>query len=166
MSSRLVDVLTAAQITALVAGYRQKPAVLANAAEATYSGLYPEGSPALNGFIDAVFTHGSPPAPPTSGIRGADRQRSIVAILASRASVAELAVHLYCGIGEGVTVEELCQTMLLVGGYSGYANYTAGLQVLSRTLKALHGLFPAAGGALDPVDPGLALKAIQKEFAG
>jgi hypothetical protein len=163
MPPKLVDILTPAEIAALQLGYARDPAYLANFAESAYAAMFPGGAPAFNGFVDSVFTHGAPPTPPSTGIRGAERERSIIAILASRAATTELAIHLYWGVGEGLVVEDLCQIMLLVGGYSGFSNYTGGLGVVAKTLAALKGLFPAC--TCEPVAPKAALAAIQAAFA-
>jgi alkylhydroperoxidase/carboxymuconolactone decarboxylase family protein YurZ len=164
MSTQLVDVLSHDQIAALQAGYHKEPGALADFAVAAYSGLYKAGSPAFSAFVSSAFTHRGN-TPPSLGIRGADRERSIIALLAGQGATSELAIHLYWGLAEGLVVEDLCQIMLLVGGYSGYSRYTTGLGVLARTLGALKGLFPAAG-PVAPVAPLDALAAIQKAFAG
>lgn len=166
-SKTLSAILTEAQIAALVNGYAAEPAWLASVPTQKCNGLYPAGANAFNGFMDSLFTHFDAKGEvvrPTTGISGADRERCIITILASGQANAELAIHFYWGICEGLSVEALCQILLVTGSYSGYRSYVNSLGLLQRSLEALGTLFSKDATEHAPVKPRDALQAILKVF--
>lgn len=80
-----------------------------------------------------------------------DRERVLVALLASQSNAPSLllAVHLYWGLMEGLTVADLADTLGLSGVYTGLAHYTAGLKALRVTLDVLADLTSKPDAKLD-----------------
>lgn len=160
---QLTNILTSDEVKALVTGYAENRAALANFAKTRASAdLYPPGAPLMNALVDYFYVQGASPVAPPTLLTGKDRERCIISILASHSSSLPLAIHLYWGLGEGLTVAELAEHLVLVGGYSGLDCYTDGLRILSTTLTALKGLFR---NGVSPIDPIAALGAIQRAFA-
>ncbi|MBK9258363.1 MAG: hypothetical protein IPM54_00840 [Polyangiaceae bacterium] len=157
----LESILTPEEIRLLREGYAADTACLANDSQAHYDGMYPGGARAFDAFVQSVYVHGNPKAPPTTGISGKDRERVVIALLASQSNTYFLAIHFYWGLVEGLSVNDMCQTLLLVGGYNGYSLYTNGLTVLGETLMALRGV--ANEGIA--VTPQAALAAIRAAFS-
>lgn len=159
----LQRILTPQEIQLIRQGYQADPAWLANYPQATYGAMYPGGANAFDSFVQSLYVHGpsSHPKPPTTGINGADRERSIIAILASQGNAQFLAIHFYWGLAEGLSVDDMCRVILIAGGYSGYSYYTNGLSVLATTLKALKS---SVDDGL-PLTPQDALAAIQVAFS-
>lgn len=144
-------------------GYNADPGWLSDYPQSIYDTMFPAGSKAFDSFAQSIFIHGSPePKPPTTGINGADRERSIIAILASQPNALFLAIHLYWGLAEGLSVNDICQIMLIVGGYSGFSCYTNGLNTLYKTLRALKSAVENG----QPLSPQDALASIQSVFDG
>ncbi len=103
--------------------------------------------PPAGGFVDWVVDHLYAPAT----MRPVDRERCLVALLASQ-SVQEsftLAVHLYWGLMEGMTVAELGEVLALTGAYTGIPHYAVAQMTFRRTLDALRAMLDE-GAALDP----------------
>lgn len=80
-----------------------------------------------------------------------DRERVLVALLASQSNAPSLllAVHLYWGLMEGLSVADLADTLGLSGVYTGLGHYTAGLKTLRVTLDALVELTAKPDAKLD-----------------
>ena len=154
----VTTILGEAKLDALRRGYAAAPAALASSAEQAFGAMYSPGSVVFNAFVDHFFTHGDD-APPVSTLSPRDRERSIIAIMAAMNVSNALAIHMYWGLGEGVTVAEIAEILLLVGGYAGTACYTNGLSLLSKTLVSLGGLLPGEP-PYAPVDPLVALRAL------
>ncbi len=66
-----------------------------------------------------------------------DRERCIVALLASRDADVNLALHMYLALMEGVAPGEIAHILLLAGVYSGVASFTDGLRVEGALLTYL-----------------------------
>jgi alkylhydroperoxidase/carboxymuconolactone decarboxylase family protein YurZ len=75
------------------------------------------------------------------GLRSAlsveDRERCLVAVLASREAGLALAIHVYIALMEGVSPQEIAHILLLVGIYSGIDHLTGGLKTELQVLGAL-----------------------------
>lgn len=85
-------------------------------------------------------------------LKPADRERTLVALLASQSAAPSLmlSIHLYWGLMEGLGVVELADVLALSGAYTGLPRYTAGLITLRRTLDSLVALAAPADAKLDP----------------
>lgn len=135
----LTTALGAADLEALRAGYQ--PAAMLAAATGTLGRMHAAGVP-YTGAIGAAQYEGGPISP-------RDRERCLVALLAAQKERLTLAVHLYWGLMEGLSPEELAHTILLVGIYAGVPAYTAGLLVLQGTVAQLQAAV-AAGETTSP----------------
>ena len=66
-----------------------------------------------------------------------DRERCLVAILASRGATLALAIHEYIALMEGVSAEEIGHILLLTGIYTGADRLAEGLLVTNTLLTKL-----------------------------
>lgn len=149
----VTEILSQAQIDALMSGYAQNPAALANFARTTFSEMYPPGTKVFNSFVDHFNTHSDNVEPLNDGALSAhDREIAIIAVLTAVNVPNAAAIHFYWGLCVGVTVTEIAEVLLLTAGYSGTQNYTNGLTLLSSTLTKLKTLFTGPG-PYKPVDP-------------
>src|ERR1041384_5671030 len=58
-----------------------------------------------------------------------DRERCVIAMLASRGADYNLALHLYMGLMEGISPGEIANVLLLAGVYTGVDNFAEGIGV-------------------------------------
>jgi alkylhydroperoxidase/carboxymuconolactone decarboxylase family protein YurZ len=77
-----------------------------------------------------------------------DRERCLVAVLASREAGLALAVHIYIALMEEVSPQEIAHILLLAGIYGGIDHLTGGLGTELQVLGALKNQIKT-GGALD-----------------
>lgn len=68
-------------------------------------------------------------------------------MLAGRQEALTLGVHIYWGLMEGMTSDEVAHTLVLAGAYQGVPVYATGLLVLEKVTGLLKGL--AAEGQVD-----------------
>ncbi len=66
-----------------------------------------------------------------------NRERCLVTLLAHTGPLLPFGVHVYWGLMEGLTVEELCQIVGLVGCYGGLPKCVQGLLALDKVLGLL-----------------------------
>jgi len=66
-----------------------------------------------------------------------DRERCLIALLCSRGVPETLAVHIYLGLMEGISVEEVANILMLTGMYTGIDRFVTGLATELTALKAL-----------------------------
>jgi hypothetical protein len=141
--SGLASVLPPDALDALRAQYSAE--LMLAASRAAVAKPHPASTP----YVEAVI-HGFYDA---SRMAPRDRERVLVALFASQ-SVAPslfLAVHLYWALMEGLSVDELADTLGLSGVYTGLGHYTAGLKTLALTLEALRDLAAKPDAKLDPM---------------
>ena len=86
-----------------------------------------------------------------------DRERCIIALLASQGAQFTLAMHIYLGLMLGVTPQEISHVILLSGVYTGAGRFTDGMMVNLKTLQTLADLTGDLG-------PAAATKALQATF--
>ena len=77
---------------------------------------------------------------PSAALAAVDRERCIIALLAHTGQELPLAFHIYWGLMEGLSVEEIGYTVGLAGCYGGVSRAGAGLQIVGRTLRLLQTL--------------------------
>ncbi len=87
-----------------------------------------------------------------------DRERCLIALLASRRQDFDLAVHVYVGLMEGITPGEIANIMLLAGMYTGIDSFARGIYTAIGAAKVLAALVDA-GGAIDAPAVGDKLRA-------
>ena len=142
MPADLASALSEAALASLRAHYSAD--FMLAASRASVAAPHPASGPYVEAVIKG-FYDGARMAP-------RERERVLVALFAAQ-SVAPslfLAVHLYWGLMEGLSVDDLADTMGLSGLYTGLAHYTAGLKTLRITLDALAALATTSGAKLDP----------------
>jgi alkylhydroperoxidase/carboxymuconolactone decarboxylase family protein YurZ len=66
-----------------------------------------------------------------------DRERCLIAILASRDAGLNLALHVYCGLMEGLSPQEIADVIFLGGIYTGVDRISDGLAAEMTTLTVL-----------------------------
>jgi alkylhydroperoxidase/carboxymuconolactone decarboxylase family protein YurZ len=66
-----------------------------------------------------------------------DRERCLIALLASRRGELELAIHMYLAMMEYVSPEEIANILMLTGMYTGLDNFSRALRVEGKTLATL-----------------------------
>ena len=93
--------------------------------------------PAAQEYIDALrhAFYGSPGPAPL--LRADSRERCLIGILASRGANRNLAIHIYAGLMQGISVEEIGHILLLTGAYTGVDNLAHGLGILKTALEIL-----------------------------
>ena len=96
-------------------------------------------------------------------LSGKDRERCLIALLASEGTDFTLAVHLYWGLMEGLSPADIAATLLLVGTYQGFDCFAKSGKFMMRTLNALKTLSEKVSG---PVSPQLALTHLMENFGG
>lgn len=101
------------------------PRVLFAAATGTLARMHPPGAP-YTGAIGAAQYEGGP-------LAARDRERCLIALLAAQKERMTLAVHIYWGLMEGLSIAEVAHTLLLTGIYAGTPAYANGLLVLEAT---------------------------------
>jgi hypothetical protein len=66
-----------------------------------------------------------------------ERERCLIAVLASRDAGLNLALHIYCGLMEGLSPQEIADVIFLGGIYTGVDRISDGLATEMRTLAVL-----------------------------
>ncbi len=126
---KIDSVLSSAQLDTLRRAYFEEDMV----------GLLSSGIPGLDDrtadFIAAIrkaFYDGS-----AESMSAKDRERCLIAILASRDAGLNLALHVYCGLMEGLSPQEIADVIFLGGIYTGVDRISDGLAAEMRTLGVL-----------------------------
>jgi carboxymuconolactone decarboxylase family protein len=94
--------------------------------------LYPEFDPQL----------------PANPLSAPNRERCLVALLASRARHVELAIHIYMALVNGIEPAELAHILVAAGVYTGVDTVAIAFAVMQTTLETLKGI--AAPGKAGP----------------
>jgi alkylhydroperoxidase/carboxymuconolactone decarboxylase family protein YurZ len=77
-----------------------------------------------------------------------DRERCLIAVLAARDAGLNLALHIYIGLMEGLTPQEIADVIFLGGVYTGVDRISDGLGALVKTLATLKNV--SNGGTCSP----------------
>lgn len=114
-----------------------------------FNTMYPSGRELFNPLNQRFFDHTEDghERRQHSSLGRDNIERTIITLFASQRNGPFLAIHMYWGLLEGLTVGEMAETLLLVGTYTGIGAYTQGLTVLSQTLT-----FLANSSTNDPVE--------------
>jgi len=124
----------------------------------------PSDSPNSQGYVTAIKNALTTnlPADITPGPRlrlsQMDRERVLVAILASRSDRLNLAVHLYYALAIGISVDEILHVLLLTAIYSGLPTFANALDLARDAFNVLANL---SASQLDPVS---VLKILRQKF--
>ena len=103
--------------------------------EATRKALndaYPGGAGFINGLLDDLYQG--------EGLSHLDRERCLIAVLAGRGEALTLGIHIYWGLMEGMSPDEVSHTLLLAGAYQGVPVYATGLLGSSTWRSVARGL--------------------------
>lgn len=150
-------ILPQADIEKIVAAY--DPKILAAAISGGLGRDYPPIEPYLEGIGKTLYPEfdaqnpASPLSPP-------NRERCLVALLASRSRTVELAIHAYMAIANRVYPPELCHIVVAAGAYTGVDTVGIALGVLKKTFTVLKKLADD-----DTVDPGTVIARLLPAFA-
>jgi alkylhydroperoxidase/carboxymuconolactone decarboxylase family protein YurZ len=154
----LTSILTPEALVALREAYDADPGALADAPLAKYSALYPPGGPYYQMSVTTFYTHGAPPGePPTSSLSPQFREAAILALFIAERQTITLAIHVYWALMVGMSVEQICEIMLLVAFYGGIDAYSLALGNAQITLQVLQA--SAAIGEVTPIQVFTALVA-------
>ena len=97
-------------------------------------------------IADTFYGDESPLAP-------IDRERCIIALLAHNGAQFSLAVHLYWGLMEGLSVNELCHIIGLAACYAGIPSVGNSYPVLAKVLTTMSRISETSRyGSLDVVE--------------
>jgi alkylhydroperoxidase/carboxymuconolactone decarboxylase family protein YurZ len=141
----IVDHLPLPKLKALREQYQSSEAT---AVMSSVLGALYEPSRAYGDAITEAFYGRLPediPSPNRKALSVQDRERCLIALLASRGVEGTLAVHIYLALMEGISVEEIANVMLLVGIYTGVDRLSWALTTYVTTLKTLCALVDANG---------------------
>lgn len=105
--------------------------VMAQAASGPFAIVYPPLDPWVR-ETSATFFERSSLAPQ-------DRERCVIALLTVNGIAASLAIHIYWGLMEGLEIDDVCQTISLVGLYAGMPRVAFGMTVMQHVLRILDG---------------------------
>jgi alkylhydroperoxidase/carboxymuconolactone decarboxylase family protein YurZ len=136
----IVDFLSLPKLKVLREHYHRSEAtaVLSSVLPALY-----EPSRAYGDAITEAFYGCLPddhPSPNRKALSVQDRERCLIALLASRGVEGTLAVHIYLGLMEGISVEEIANVMMLAGMYTGVDRFASALKTYVTTLTTLRAL--------------------------
>jgi alkylhydroperoxidase/carboxymuconolactone decarboxylase family protein YurZ len=109
--------------------------------ETVMGGRYERTLPYVQ-MVRTRFHDNQPPDSETTRdrISEEDRERCIIAILASRGAVRNLALHIYAALMLGIKAEEIADVIFLAGVYSGVPAVANGLDTQIKVLKKLEQL--------------------------
>ena len=89
-----------------------------------------------------------------------DRERCVIALLASQYAELELAIHVYLAVMEGMSPEEVANILMLTGMYAGLDAFSKGLRTEAKALATLAALVDGN----KPMDALSVLKTLKNVF--
>jgi alkylhydroperoxidase/carboxymuconolactone decarboxylase family protein YurZ len=105
-------------------------AAMLRAASSPCAVLYPPLDPWMQQTAATIYER--------SSLAPRDRERCIIAVLISGGALpTSLAIHFYWGLMEGLSADDVCQTIGIVGAYGGMQRAAFGLAMLQRVLTML-----------------------------
>jgi alkylhydroperoxidase/carboxymuconolactone decarboxylase family protein YurZ len=133
----ITNLLTEDQIAKLHVGYTT--ALMTAAISSSLPALYPAAAPYLGGVMTSFY--GDLPSDSIARERKElsllDRERCLIAILASQNDHGALAIHMYFALMEGLSSAEIAHILLLSGTYTGISHFSRGLFVEMMLLRKL-----------------------------
>ena len=140
MNPDVRSMLTEAQLSVLRQGYSR--AMMDMVATKLVAAPYPPVA-GLVAFAGERFYSDTPPV-----LTPCDRERCLIAVFsAGRRPAFALAVHVYWGLMEGLTVGEIAEIIVLSALYGGIDVLTDGMRTLGDALKQLAKAAEAGGAA-------------------
>jgi alkylhydroperoxidase/carboxymuconolactone decarboxylase family protein YurZ len=114
---------------AVLRGHYDRAAML-QAASSPCSVLYPPLDPWMRETAGTIYER--------SHLAPRDRERCIIALLIAGGGLQiSLAIHIYWGLMEGLSIDDVCQTIGIVGAYGGMQRAAFGMAILQRVLALL-----------------------------
>jgi alkylhydroperoxidase/carboxymuconolactone decarboxylase family protein YurZ len=89
-----------------------------------------------------------------------DRERCLIGLMTASRSALPLAIHVYWGLMEGLSVEEIVEVVGLTACYSGMPGLAFGLNAVTRTFEVLAAVSSHGGG-----DAAAVLEALVRELS-
>jgi alkylhydroperoxidase/carboxymuconolactone decarboxylase family protein YurZ len=135
--------LSAVALTKLRDAY--DPAVMSHGNVAALRDIYPP----LSGWGEEVSaTFYDRPGPLTAK----DRERCLIALITMLGATLPLGIHVYWGLMEGLSIEEICHTIGLSACYGGLPKASHGFLVVDRTLAVLNRVAETSADAKTVLD--------------
>jgi alkylhydroperoxidase/carboxymuconolactone decarboxylase family protein YurZ len=131
----VTDLLSRRAIRALRKGY--DGATMATLATAVMVKDFAESEAYVNAVHDTMYASPDGSEPLLSELSGRERETALIPLITSQRAELELAVHVYWGIMEGLSPDEVAGLMLVSGIYSGIGNHNAGIKVMRKVLVPL-----------------------------
>jgi alkylhydroperoxidase/carboxymuconolactone decarboxylase family protein YurZ len=147
----LLDILTSEDLAILRAGY--DPSFLLGLAPRMVS--YPKAAGFVGWISDVVFTYGAK----ASSLSPAAREMVIVAVMATERDTFVLSGHLYWALMEGLSVEQIGDTLATVATYRGINDLRYSLAVFQDVLLLLKKAVNDGGDAVTVQKVTAAMKA-------
>jgi len=145
-------------------------ATMSATASAVLIAEYPESQLYVTAIHDSLFGAGPDGTePPLAGLSAKERETSLIVLMAAQRTTFELAIHIYWGLMQGLTQDEVAGLLMLCGVYAGIGSQTTGLQTMRQTLTGLKqavlndGDSPSKGDQ-DPLEVITVLGSIVAEF--
>ncbi len=128
--------LTRRAVRSLRGGYDRE--VMAATATAALVRDFPESEDYVTAIHDSLFGGGEGRRSRSlAGLTAKEREVGLIVLLASQRASMELAIHIYWGLMEGITTQEVAGLMMVTGVYAGIGKQTAGMKVMRSALNAL-----------------------------
>jgi alkylhydroperoxidase/carboxymuconolactone decarboxylase family protein YurZ len=146
----LASLLTPAELDALRAAYRANPGELADLPLDRFGILHPGGTEYFRLACETFYTNGpAPGVPPKSILNETWREVALLTVLAGQRLPLQLAIHVYWALMHDLSVDQICELMLLVGVYYGISVYTQSLGTVQVALSVLKA--NAKSGRVEPL---------------
>jgi alkylhydroperoxidase/carboxymuconolactone decarboxylase family protein YurZ len=135
------QILTSQELTALRDAYHTNASEVQEILRGTLPEVYRFSGRYVQAIYDAFYNglvddNAQPPAP-REALSVQDRERCIVALLASQGGGLTLALHAYIALMEGVEPGEIANIILLAGIYTGVNRFAIGLLQAKSVLVLL-----------------------------
>ena len=165
----ITEILTEAQLDRLRGSFSES--TMSNVATSILISEYPESERYVTAIHDSLFGAGPDGTePPLAGLSHKERETSLIVLMAAQRTSFELAIHIYWGMMNGLTQDEVAGLLMLCGVYAGIGAQTTGLQVMRQTLSGLRTAVlnaeenPPQAGDEDPLSVVPVLGSILAEF--
>lgn len=124
----VLEVLSTERLDALRAAYSRD--AMNAGARGSLEGRFAGATPMAEALLGRYFET-------TDNLACDNRERVILGMLAMRRADAELAIHVYWGLMEGLSVAEIADIFVLTGGYMGISQYNNAVGVMHTVLCTL-----------------------------